>query len=60
MGQYTINLSTDQDNAINDMLPSGTTLEDYIKSIADSHIKQQLDKQWADKTDEEKQTLLDQ
>lgn len=36
-----------------------TSIEGYLKSIASSHIKQQIDNQLLEKTLEEKQALLD-
>lgn len=59
MAEHNITLTDAEENAFVEMLGSNFDLEAYVKSLASSHIKQQLDEQWAELTDEEKQSKLE-
>ena len=59
MAEHTINLSEAQENAFADMLGSAYDLEVYLQNIANAHIRQQLDDEWAKLSDEQKQAKLE-
>ena len=54
-----INLTEEEKKAIDEMLGTQFTLEEYIKNLAQSHIIQKVDDEWQEKTVEEKRTILE-
>ena len=54
---FFLNLTTEEKQAFDEMLDT-KTIEEYLKSIAKSHISQKLDEELLAKTDEEKKQLL--